>query len=90
MDFFYHYPSITTQVSIEFTDNNESNTDFFDYVNIGLDISKELFTRRRSDLAVNIVPEPTHPAFPPTGLVCWVAPQDDNVRQGTLSIEIFV
>jgi hypothetical protein len=82
MDFFYHYPPITTTVSVEFTDNVESNLVFFDRVDIGLDELKGLFPGPLSDFAVTITPEPEHPAFPPTGLAFSVAPHDRKVRQG--------
>ncbi|KAF9646869.1 AAA-domain-containing protein [Thelephora ganbajun] len=68
MDFFYHYPSITIKVSVEIVDDG-----FFDHVNIGSEDLKGLCSGPLSDLAVSITPEPMHPAFPPTGLTCWVA-----------------
>jgi hypothetical protein len=84
MDFFYHCPPITTTVSVEFTDNVEPNLAFFDRVDIGSEDLKGLFPRPPSDFAVTITPEPTHPAFPPSGLAFWVAPHDSKVRQGHL------
>ena len=79
MDFFHHYPSIVTQVSVEIVDE-DPNPLFFDRVNIGSEDLKRLFSGSLSDLAVNITPEHVHPAFPPTGLVCWVAPGNSEVR----------
>ena len=90
MDFFYHYPPITTKVSVEITDDNEPSSRFFDCVNVGSEDLKRLFPGLLSDLAVNITPEPAHPAFPPTGLTCWVAPHDSKVRQETLLLEFLM
>lgn len=80
MDFFYHCPSITSQVSVDIAEYNEPNPLFFDLVNIGSEDLKRLFPGPPSDLAVCITPEPAHPAFPSTGLTCWVAPHDGEVR----------
>jgi hypothetical protein len=90
MDFFYNYHSITTQVSVDIVDDNEPNPLFFDCVNIGSEDLKKLFPGPPSDLAVSITPELTHPAFPPTGLTCWVAPHNSKVRQETSIIEPLV
>jgi hypothetical protein len=83
MDFFYHYSSITTKVSVEIVDDDEPNPLFFDHVDIGSEDLKRLFPGPLSDLAVSITPDPMHPAFPPHGLTCWVAPHDNKVRKET-------
>lgn len=81
MDFFYHHPPITTKVSLGFVDNYEPNFTFFDRVSVGSEDLKGIFPSPLSDLAVNITPEPLHPAFPPTGLLFWVAPPERKVRR---------
>ena len=81
MDFFYHHPAITTQVSVDIAEYDGPNPLFFDYVNVGSEDLKRLFPGPASDPAVTITPVPMHPAFPPTGLACWVAPHDSKVRQ---------
>ena len=83
MDFFYHRPPIKTQVSVDIIEDNGPNSLFFDYVNVGSEDLGRLFPGQASDLAVTIIPEPTHPAFPPTGLACWVAPHNSRVRRET-------
>ena len=90
MDFFYHYPSITAKVSVEIVDDNEPNPLFFDHVNVGSEDLKRLFPGPLSDLAVGITPDPAHPAFPPDGLTCWVAPHDNRVRKETLPLELLL
>jgi hypothetical protein len=87
MDFFYDYPPITTRVSLTTVDDGESNPHFFDCVDVGSEDLKRLPPGSPSDLAVNITPEPMHPAFPPAGLTCWVAAHDSKVRQETPMIE---
>ena len=84
MDFFYHYPSITTQVSVDVVEDHEPNPLFFDCVNVGSEDLKRLFPGPPSSLTVSITPDLVHPAFPPTGLTCWVVPHDSKVRQETL------
>lgn len=79
MDFFYHYPSITTKVSVEFIDNYDPNLVFFDYVNVGSEDLKGISPGSLSNFAVNIIPKSIHPAFPSTGLVFWVAPPERKV-----------
>lgn len=87
MDFFYHCPSITAKVSVEFVDNNGPNFVFFDRVNVGSEDLQGIFSGPHSDLAVNISPEQTHPAFPPTGLAFWVTTSPERkVRQETSQI----
>lgn len=81
MDFFYHHPSITAKVSVEIVDDDEPNPLFFDHVNVGSEDLKRLFPGLPSNLAVSITPDPVHPAFPPHGLTCWVAPHDNKVRK---------
>ena len=83
MDFFYHFPSITAEVSVAFSDGHDSDTVFFDRVNVGSDDLKGISSRPFSDLAVNITPEQIHPAFPPTGLAFWVEPPERKVRRET-------
>jgi hypothetical protein len=90
MDFFYHHPSITTKVSIGLVNNYEPNFAFFDRVSVGSEDLKRIFSGPLSDLAVNITPEPLHPAFPPTGLVFWVAPPERKVRQGASPIKLLM
>jgi len=81
MDFFYHHPPITTKVSVEIVDDDDTNLLFFDCVNVGSEDLMRLFSGPLSDLAVNITPEPRHPALPLTGLTCWAAAVDSKVRQ---------
>lgn len=81
MDFFYHRPPIRTQVSIDIVEDNGPDSPFFDRVNVGPEDLGRLFPGPSSDLAVTITPEPMHPAFPSTGLTCWVAPHNSEVRQ---------
>jgi hypothetical protein len=88
MDFFYHHPSITTKVSVEFVDNYELKFVFFDRVSIGSEDLKGIFPGPLSNLAINITPEPLHPAFPPTGLAFWVAPLERKVRQKPSPIDL--
>ena len=90
MDFFYHHPSITTRISVGFVDNYEPNFEFFDRVSIGSEDLRGIFPGSLSDLAVNITPEPLHPAFPPTGLVFWVAPPERKVRQDPSIIKLLM
>jgi hypothetical protein len=87
MDFFYHFPSITTKVSVGFVDGYEPDTAFFDRVNFGSEDLKEIFPGPLSDLAVSIASEQTHPAFPPAGLAFWVEPPERKVRTKTLPIK---
>jgi len=90
MDFFYHYPSITTKVSVETFGDDEQNPSFFDHINIGSEDLKRLFPGPLLDLAVNISPDPVHPAFPPHGLAYWVVPRDDKVRKETFPLELLL
>lgn len=80
MDFFYHYPPITTHVSVEIIEDNGPDPLFFDRIDVGSDDLKRLFPGQASDLAVTIIPELIHPAFPPTGLICWVVSCNTKVR----------
>lgn len=84
MDFFFHSHSIAAEVSVEFVDDDESKLTFFDRVNVGSEDLRALSPGPLSDLAVTVTPESVHPAFPPTGLTCWVALRDDKARQETL------
>lgn len=90
MDFFYHCPSITTKVSVGFVNNWESNFVFFDHINIGSEDLKRILPGLLSDLAVNVSPEPIHPAFPSAGLAFWVAPPEGKVSQASPLIELSV
>jgi len=80
MDFFYHHPPITAEVSVEFVNNDETNPMFFDRVSIGSEDLKGLFPGPLSNLAVNISPESKHPSFPPTGLTFWATPHGNKAR----------
>lgn len=80
MDFFYHRPPITTQVSVNIVEDDGPDSLFFDRVNVGSEDLGRLFPGQTSDLAVTITSEPMHPAFPPMGLTCWVAPYNSKVR----------
>lgn len=88
MDFFYHHPSITAKVSVETVDDDGQNSSFFDRVNIGSEDLKRICPGPLLDLAVNISPDPVHPAFPPHGLACWVVPHDDKVRRESPLLEL--
>ena len=89
MDFFYHRPPIKTQVSVDIVEDNGPNSLFFDCVNVGSEDLGRLFPGQTSGLAVTIIPEPMHPAFPPIGLACWVVPHNSRVRQETPTTEPF-
>lgn len=88
MDFFYHHLPIVAKVSVEFIDNNEPNTAFFDRVSIGSEDLKGLFPWPPPNLAVNISPESKHPSFPSTGLTFWVTPHDNKAREEILQAEL--
>lgn len=83
MDFFYHCPSITAEVSVEFVDGCEPDLVFFDRVDVGSEDLKGIFPVPLSDPAVNITPEQIHPALPPTGLAFWATPSERKVGQET-------
>jgi len=90
MDFFYHYPPITTQVSVDIVEDDGPSSLFFDCVNVGSEDLGRLFPGQASDLAVTITPDPMHPAFPPTGFIYWVAPHNSRVRQETPIAKILI
>jgi len=90
MDFFHHYPPITTQVSVEIVDDDEFNPPFFDRVNVGSEDLKRLVPGTSSDFAISITAEPIHPTFLLTGLICWVAPHDSKVRREIPLVELLM